>query len=68
MKATKDAPGQWQNWYWICFAGAVLFIPATLLMKGRWSPKVAAADTAEHQRIIADELVALHAGGSHATM
>ncbi|MGI8752322.1 MAG: MFS transporter [Acidimicrobiales bacterium] len=67
-KAAKDAPGQWQNWYWICFAGAVLFIPATLLMKGHWNPKAAAADAAEHERIIAEELAALHAEGSHATV
>jgi MFS family permease len=65
-KAVKDAPGQWQNWYWICFAGAVLFIPATLLMKGRWSPRAAAADAAEHERIVADELAALHSRESRA--
>jgi len=27
QKAVKDAPGQWQRWWWICFAGRSCFLP-----------------------------------------
>ena len=66
QKAVKDTPHQWRTWYWICFAGAVLFIPATLLMKGRWSPKKAREDAEAHERRIQAELAALHEAAAHA--
>ncbi|MCW2984513.1 MAG: major facilitator superfamily 1 [Conexibacter sp.] len=40
-KAQKDNPGQWQTWWWICFAGQVALLPAALLLTGRWSPRKA---------------------------
>ncbi|MCU4183651.1 MFS transporter [Acidiferrimicrobium sp. IK] len=61
QKASKDAPHQWQDWYWVCFAGAVIFVPATLLMKGRWSPKKAKADAEAHEAVVAEQLAALRA-------
>lgn len=62
-KAQVDAPGQWKDYYWICFGGAVAFLPAVLLMKGRWSPKRARQDEAAHEAAVAEELARLRSGG-----
>ncbi len=35
---------QWKNWFWVCVAGMVLFIPTIFLNRGRWSPKKARED------------------------
>lgn len=59
QQAAKDAPGQWQRWWWICFAGAVLFIPFTWLLTGRWSPAKARADAQAHNEAVSRELAAL---------
>jgi ACS family D-galactonate transporter-like MFS transporter len=61
-QAQKDNPGQWQTWWWICFAGQALFVPCALLLTGRWSPKAAREDEAAHERLVARELEALRAG------
>ncbi|WP_051581433.1 MFS transporter [Pseudonocardia acaciae] len=50
------AAGQWRAWYWICFAGVVVFVLLIFVMKGRWSPRAAARDQAEHDRAVAAEL------------
>jgi MFS family permease len=60
--AQKSSPEQWQTYYWICFGGAVAFLPAVLLMKGRWSPKRARQDEAEHEEMVNEELASLRAG------
>jgi putative flippase GtrA len=57
--AQKESPGQWQDFYWICFGGAVLFLPAVFLMKGRWSPARARRDEAEHEALVTAELARL---------
>jgi hypothetical protein len=62
--AQKSSPEQWQTYYWICFGGAVAFLPAVLLMKGRWSPKRARQDEAEHEEMVNEELASLRAGAN----
>ncbi|HEX4830614.1 MAG TPA: MFS transporter [Trebonia sp.] len=57
--AAAAAPGQWKDWWWVCVGGMVLFLPFILIMAGRWSPRKARADTAEHERAVAAELAAL---------
>ncbi|MFC1407261.1 MULTISPECIES: MFS transporter, partial [Streptacidiphilus] len=47
--AAKDAPSQWQTWWWVCLAGQLLFLPFIWLMAGRWSPAKARADARAHQ-------------------
>src|SRR5262249_40737924 len=38
--AAAAAPGEWQQWYWICIGGVAVFIATIFLMRGRWSPAV----------------------------
>src|SRR3954449_6232064 len=38
-KAHADNPRQWHTWWWICFAGQLVFIPFVFLLTGRWSPR-----------------------------
>jgi MFS family permease len=58
-KAQKDNPGQWQTWWWICFAGQLVFIPFVFLMTGRWSPRRAREDEAAHEQTVERELAQL---------
>ena len=62
QKAQKDNPKQWQNWWWVCFAAQVLFIPFIFVLSGRWSPRKARQDELEHERLVAQELQALPEG------
>jgi MFS family permease len=57
--AAVAAPGQWKDWWWVCVGGEVVFIPFVFLMTGRWSPKKAREDAAEHARLIQNELAAI---------
>jgi MFS family permease len=59
QQAQKDNPGQWQTWWWICFAGQVMLLPAALLLTGRWSPRKAREDEAAHEALVERELAAL---------
>jgi hypothetical protein len=61
-KAQKDNPGQWQTWWWICFAAQVLFLPFVFLMAGRWNPRLARQDELEHERLVERELAEPRAG------
>jgi MFS family permease len=61
ISAAAAAPGQWKNWWWVCVGGQVVFIPLILLMAGRWSPRRAREDTAEHERLVQDEMAKLQA-------
>jgi MFS family permease len=61
--AAMESPGQWRDFYWICFGGAVVFLPAVLLMKGRWSPRRARQDDVEHEAAVEAELARLQAEG-----
>ena len=58
-KAAGDAPNQWKNWYWICFAGMIFFLGCVPLMKGRWSPKAAKADEEAHEAMVQAEMAKL---------
>ncbi|MET3803241.1 MFS family permease [Nakamurella sp. UYEF19] len=59
QQAATDAPGQWQRWWWICFAGQLLFLPCIWLLKGRWSPAKARIDAEAHEEAVGRELLAL---------
>jgi ACS family D-galactonate transporter-like MFS transporter len=59
QQAANDAPGQWQRWWWICFAGQLLFLPCIWLLKGRWSPAKARVDAQAHEEAVNRELLAL---------
>lgn len=59
QKAAKQAPKQWQNWWWICLAGQILFLPFIWLMTGRWSPAKAKADAQAHDEAVNRELARL---------
>jgi MFS family permease len=61
VSAAAAAPGQWKNWWWVCVGGQVIFIPLILLMAGRWSPRRAREDTAEHEQLVQDEMEKLGA-------
>lgn len=58
-EAQQDAPEQWQTYWWIAFAGQVLFIPLMLLLTGRWSPRKAREDEIAHERMVDEELARL---------
>ncbi|ALV31022.1 MFS transporter [Streptomyces sp. CdTB01] len=58
-KASKDGPGEWRNWWWICVGGQVLFLPFVFVMAGRWSPKKAREDAEAHQLAVDRELATL---------
>ena len=59
QQAAKDAPGQWKAWWWVCVGGEVAFLPFILIMAGRWSPRRAREDQAEHERAVQAELASL---------
>ena len=63
-KAQKDAPKQWQTWFWICFAGQSLFLFTVPLLSGRWSPRKATEDIAALEAAMDAELAALTAGAT----
>ena len=60
-KAAKDNPGQWQNWWWICFIGQLVFIPLIFLLTGRWSPHKAREDELAHEALVEVEMARLQA-------
>jgi ACS family D-galactonate transporter-like MFS transporter len=62
QKAAADAPHQWQNWWWVCVAGQLLFLPFVFVMAGRWSPRRAREDEREHEAMVQRELAALQTG------
>jgi len=59
VKAQAQAPGQWKTWYWICFGGVIFFLFCVPLMSGRWRPRDARSDEAEHEAMVRDELAKL---------
>jgi MFS family permease len=65
QKAQSDSPHQWQTWWWVCIGGQILFLPFVFVMAGRWSPRKAREDEAEHEAMVQRELAALQ--GSHAS-
>jgi len=66
QSAAASNPKDWQNWWWVCVGGEVLFIPFIFLMAGRWSPKRAREEVEEHERLVAQQLNALAGPGPDA--
>jgi MFS family permease len=59
QKAAAQTAGQWKTWYWICFGGIVLFLLSIPLLGGRWRPRDARRDEAEHEALVQAELAKL---------
>ena len=59
QKAAEDSPKQWQAWWWVCFAGQIVFLPFIFVMTGRWSPRKAREDAAAHEQAVAREMESL---------
>jgi hypothetical protein len=56
QNGVKKSPQQWKDWFWVCVAGMVVFIPTIWLNRGRWSPKRAREDESKHEQDVANEL------------
>jgi ACS family D-galactonate transporter-like MFS transporter len=61
QKAAAESPGQWKNWYWICFGGIIFFLLSIPLLRGRWRTRDAKADEQEHEAMVEQELAKLNA-------
>ena len=59
IPAQKTAPGEWQRWWGVCMAGQLVFAILVFFMRGRWSPRAARRDLAEHDQIVTEELAKL---------
>jgi hypothetical protein len=59
IPAQKTAPGEWQRWWGVCMAGMFVFAILVFFMRGRWSPRAARRDLAEHDRMVTEELAKL---------
>jgi hypothetical protein len=56
LDGVAKSPEQWQDWFWVCMVGMVLFVPTIWLNRGRWSPARARADEAKHDADVEAEL------------
>jgi len=56
QNALAAAPAQWKRWYWACFGGIIFFLLCIPLVRGRWSPRNARRDEAEHEAMVQAEL------------
>jgi MFS family permease len=59
--AAARTAGQWKTWYWICFGGIVFFLLSIPLLRGRWRPRDARRDEAEHEALVDAEMAKLSA-------
>ena len=59
QKAASAAPGQWKDWYWVCFGGMIFFLLTVPVMRGRWSPSKAREDEAAHEAMVEAEMAKL---------
>jgi hypothetical protein len=59
--AAAKTAGQWKTWYWICVGGIVFFLLSIPLLRGRWRPRDAKRDEAEHEAKVQEELAKLEA-------
>jgi MFS family permease len=57
--AAVTTGGQWKTWYWICFGGIIFFLLSIPLLRGRWRPRDAKRDEAEHETMVQAELAKL---------
>jgi len=58
-KAAKDAPAEWQTYFWIAVGGEILFIPLIFLMAGYWNPRTARKRERDHEALVDAELAKL---------
>jgi MFS family permease len=58
-KAAAGAPGQWRDWWWVCFGGMIFFLLSIPLLRGRWRPRDARRDEQEHEAMVQAELAKL---------
>lgn len=56
LAARREAPRQWQHWWWVCVGGEIAFLPTVLLLAGRWRPARARRDAEEHLRRVDEAL------------
>jgi MFS transporter, ACS family, D-galactonate transporter len=61
QSAAAQSPGQWRNWYWICFGGVIFFLLSIPILRGRWRPSDARRDEQEHEAMVEAELAKLGA-------
>jgi MFS family permease len=59
INAKKNAPGEWQTWYWVCFGGMIFFLLTVPLMRGEWSPRKAKEAEEAHEAMIQAEMAKL---------
>jgi hypothetical protein len=59
IPAQKTSPGEWKRWWGVCLAGQFIFFLLVFTMRGRWSPRAARRDLAEHDRMVTEELAKL---------
>jgi MFS family permease len=59
-KAAAGAPGQWRDWWWICFGGMIFFLLSIPVLRGRWRPRDAKRDEQEHEAMVQAELAKLN--------
>jgi MFS transporter, ACS family, D-galactonate transporter len=57
--AAAKSPGQWRTWFWVCFAGLIVFLLSIPLLRGRWRPSDAKRDEEEHEAMVQAELAKL---------
>jgi len=54
--AAAVTASQWKTWYWICFGGIIVFLLSVPILRGRWRPRDARRDEAEHEAMVQAEL------------
>jgi MFS family permease len=59
VPAQHSSPGEWKRWWTVCLIGMAVFAVLVFFMRGRWSPRAARRDLAEHDRIVSEELAKL---------
>jgi len=59
LEARRNAPTQWQHWWWACVGGEVAFLPTALLLTGRWRRSSAKRDREIHRLAVEAELARL---------
>jgi len=61
QNAAAKTAGQWKTWYWVCFGGVIFFLLSIPLLRGRWRPRDARRDEAEHEAKVDEELAKMKA-------
>jgi MFS family permease len=57
---SASTPGQWRDWWWVCFGGMIFFLLTIPLLRGRWRPRDARRDEQEHEAMVQAELAKLN--------